>query len=105
MAVSNRRSWFSRVARRVPNFDLPHRVHSYFLMAWDSEHLTLYGAAPSSAQDRLGIKMYSATAIARISIIIFVSFMTFPSRLLPKYLRPALPWCHSLAHSWQRRAA
>src|ERR1700757_3604131 len=38
-------------------------------------HFALYRAAPSSAQDRLGIRMNSATATVRINIAIFVSFM------------------------------
>ena len=66
---------------------------------WNKEHLALDRTVPSYAHDRLGIRMYSATAIAKISIAIFFVFMICPSWLLPQHLRLALPSCSSPAHS------
>src|ERR1039457_3708899 len=42
---------------------------------WHMAHFALYRAAPSSAHDRLGIRMNRATAIVITSITSFVVFM------------------------------
>src|SRR5271157_4154943 len=47
---------------------------------WHTAHFALNRAAPSSAHDRLGIRMNKATAIVKTSIAIFVIFMSSSSQ-------------------------
>src|ERR1039457_5936234 len=61
--------------------DLPIRLGAFIAglpaasAPWHAAHFALYRAAPSSAHDRLGIRMNRATAIVRTSITSFVVFM------------------------------
>src|ERR1022692_2476325 len=86
--------------------DLPIRLGAFIAglpaasAPWHAAHFALYRAAPSSAHDRLGIRMNRATAIVRTSAAILVVFMiAFPLELVSwrgessgrKYVLPFSP--------------